>query len=143
MNLNAIRRRVEALEKIKAMQSGDSVEDDLLSPRDVSFLITEQRHLEEEGTIESRILSARIDDMLQRHRRALKIFPRSPLPPHEVHEAVRQAAERSGLLHDLTDDERQRIDAEQKEYRRGWLERLGAEREYIREVLNELDSLKG
>lgn len=129
MNLSTIRKRIEALEYHAALRHGDSREADLLSPRDACFLLGERQRLLGEDTPETAILASRIDDLLKRHGRAAAIYRREPMTPKEATEALVETMERTA--------------EDEEEFRHGWLERLGAEREYIREVMDELDSLKG
>lgn len=137
MNLNAIRRRIEMLENIKTMRVGDSTKDDLLSPRDACFLMTERLRLQNDTTLEpgsdekliADLLISRIDGMLQRHKRACDIWSPQLLAPADAQKALEETTDRT------EEDERQ--------FRIRWMERLGAEREYIRKVIDELDSLKG
>lgn len=142
MNMNAVRKRVEALERLAAIHNGDYKDDDILSPRDVCFLITEQRRIEDENTLEGKVLVSRIDDILQRHQRALKGRRHGVPDPAEAHALMVEAFHRDEYVNNLSAEERQEVRAENEHFRREWLERLGAEREYIREVIKTLDSLR-
>lgn len=90
MNLNAIRRRIEALERIMTPQDGD--EGCLLSPNDVALLMIERSEIED--TLENAAVSQRIDDLLFLHSRAAnRLQPMTPPAPGEVHTAMLEAAE--------------------------------------------------
>lgn len=143
MNWNAVRKRVEALEQDAAFRRGDGDCGELLSSQDMAFLIVEQRRLSDEQTPEAAILSARIDEIMLSHRKALKFRRPAPLSPCDAHNALIDAARRDGLLDDLSPEEQEQIQNEKEKYRNDWMKRLGAEREYIREVGDTLDSLKG
>ncbi len=142
MNMNAVRKRVEALERLAAIRNGDYKDDDILSPRDAAFLIVEQRRIEDEDALEGKILVSRISDLLERHRRAISGRRHGVPDPEEAYRLMKEAGRRDGLCAELTDEEVEQIKAEDEEYRREWLKRLGAEREYIREVIKTLDSLR-
>lgn len=122
-----LEQRITRLEAV-ARESRSDGDAELLSLRDVCFLTIEKQRLAEEESIESTILAGLIADMLESHGRAMKSHRPAPMTPEQAHEALLATVDRD--------------EADEEQFRLDWLERLQSKREYIQEVIAELDSLK-
>ena len=123
-----LKQRVERLEAKITTHSSAEGEDDILTPRDVAFLLCERQRLEEEGGAESRALCGIMDKLFEKHGRACKAHPPKALTPEQAHEALIAASERT--------------EEEEEEFDRKWRERLQEERERIRGGIADIDSLE-
>lgn len=90
MNLNAVRKRVEALENVMAAKSGDGGV--ALSPYDAALLLIERQNLGDSP--EDMAMASRIDEMLASRRRACARNRSEPMTPEEATRVLIKAAER-------------------------------------------------
>lgn len=106
MSMNAVRKRIEALEEAAAMKRGDSNGSGvMLSQADVALLWVE-RLMTIGDSLENLEKIARIDALLKSHRQACTRQKPEQMPPEIMEAAMRNVAGR-----DATPDyNRQRLD---------------------------------